>query len=126
MLTTVNSSHHIEQLVYSVVSEGHYRCHPRRLADRVARATDAAVPRLLANGRTLFCEPTGGYSVFLQLPLQTNDIALAREAAREGIFIAPGSVCSPDQHSARRGIRVNVAHAQDPRFYDFLSRAKVG
>lgn len=123
MLTTVNSSGHIERLVYNVISEGHYRRHLRRLADRVQGATETAVPRLLKTGLSLFCEPTGGYYVFLKLPRDIDDIALAREAAREGIFIAPGSVFSPGQKPPHPGIRVNVAHAQDPRFYDFLSRA---
>lgn len=122
MLTTVNSSGHIERLVQDVISEGHYRRHLKRLAQRVTQATDAAVGLMRKNGLKLFSEPTGGYYIYLELPAEIDDIELAREAAREGIFIAPGSVFSPERQPGKSGMRVNIAWAHDPRFYDFLSR----
>jgi DNA-binding transcriptional MocR family regulator len=122
MLTTVNSSGHIERLVHGVISEGHYRRHLKRLAQRVSQATEITVSLAQKYGLKLFSEPTGGYYVYLELPPHVDDIELAREGAREGIFIAPGSVFSPERQPNKAGIRVNIAWAQDPRFYDFLLR----
>jgi DNA-binding transcriptional MocR family regulator len=123
MLTTVNSSGHIERLIHELISEGHYRRHLKRLGQRVRQATETVVPRLQKSGFSLFCEPTGGYYVYLGLPSHVDDIELARDGAREGIFIAPGSVFAPGKQTATAGIRINVAWAEDPLFYDFLRRA---
>ncbi|TIN76900.1 MAG: PLP-dependent aminotransferase family protein, partial [Mesorhizobium sp.] len=71
-------------------------------------------------GLKLFAEPTGGYYVYLELPEYVDDIALAREGARQGIFIAPGTVFSPERQPAKAGIRVNIAWASDPHFFDFM------
>ncbi|RWO86175.1 PLP-dependent aminotransferase family protein [Mesorhizobium sp.] len=120
MLTTVNSSGHIERLIHGLISEGHYRRHLKRLAQRVQQATETVVPRLQKMGLKLFAEPTGGYYVYLELPEYVDDIALAREGARQGIFIAPGTVFSPERQSAKAGIRVNIAWASDPHFFDFM------
>jgi DNA-binding transcriptional MocR family regulator len=122
MLTTVNSSGHIELLVHGVISEGHYRRHLKRLGQRVSQATKYTVALIETHGLKLFAEPTGGYYVYIELPPHIDDIELAREAAREGIFIAPGSVFSPERQPNKAGMRVNIAWAQDPRFYDFLAR----
>jgi DNA-binding transcriptional MocR family regulator len=123
MLTTVNSSGHVERLIHELIVEGHYRRHLKRLGQRVRQATDKVVPRLLKTGLKLFAEPTGGYYAYLELPPHVDDIELARKGARQGIFIAPGCVFAPGKQTAASGIRVNVAWAEEPRFYDFLSRA---
>jgi len=65
----------------------------------------------------------GGYYLYLLLPEGVDDIELAREGAKESIFIAPGSVfCIDKKNPLARAIRVNVSRADDPRFYDFLLR----
>jgi DNA-binding transcriptional MocR family regulator len=122
MLTTVNSSGHVEHLVHGVIADGHYRRHLKRLGDRITQASNAVCSTLQKNGYKLFVEPTGGYYVYLQLPAGIDDIQLARDAAREGIFIAPGSLFSISKDRRVAGIRVNVARANDPRFYEFLAR----
>jgi DNA-binding transcriptional MocR family regulator len=122
MLTTVNSSGHVEHLVHGVIADGHYRRHLKRLGDRISQAGNTVCSTLQKNGYKLFVEPTGGYYVYLQLPSGIDDIQLARDAAREGIFIAPGSLLSISKDRRVAGIRVNVARANDPRFYEFLAR----
>jgi len=122
MLTTVNSSGHVEQLVHGLIAEGHYRRHLKRLGRRIARATESVVSNLERQGIPLFAEPTGGYYVYLDLPDHMDDIALARAGAREGIFIAPGSVFCVDRDRGRHGTRINIARADSPAFYDFLIR----
>jgi DNA-binding transcriptional MocR family regulator len=122
MLTTVNSSGHIERLVHGLLEDGRYRKHLNRLAGRIAKATENVVENLERRRLELFTAPTGGYYVYLKLPNGIDDIEYAKIAAREGLFIAPGSVFRVDRRSETAGMRVNVARADDVRFYDFLSR----
>jgi DNA-binding transcriptional MocR family regulator len=123
MLTTVNSSGHVEQLVNGLLVEGHYRRHLKRLGRRIAGATDTVTANLQRHGFEVFTEPTGGYYVYLVLPPHVDDIALAKAGAQEGIFIAPGSVFCVDREAGRNGTRINIARADTPRFYEFLKRA---
>jgi DNA-binding transcriptional MocR family regulator len=122
MLTSVNSSGHIERLLHNVISEGHYKRHLSRLSRRIEEATETILPNLANAGTTLFCEPTGGYYVYANLPPHVEDIEIAKRGAREGIFIAPGSVFSPDRRSNNNFIRVNVGWAHSKQFYQFLAR----
>jgi DNA-binding transcriptional MocR family regulator len=122
MLTTVNSSGHIERLVHGLLEDGRYRKHLNRLAHRIAKATDNVVENLERRRLELFTPPTGGYYVYLKLPTGIDDIEYAKVGAREGLFIAPGGVFCVDRRSETAGMRVNVARADDVRFYDFLSR----
>lgn len=124
MLTTVNSSGHVERLLHRLLAEGHYDRHLKRLARRVAAASERVLGRLeQARCRTFSADTGGGYYLYLMLPEGIDDIEIARLGAKEGIFIAPGSVfCLDKRNPVARGLRINVARADDPRFYDFLLR----
>jgi DNA-binding transcriptional MocR family regulator len=123
MLTTVNSSGHVERLVENLMTEGHYRRHLKRLGSRIRSATDQVLQSFDRRGFEVFTKPTGAYYVYLLLPAGLDDIALARAGAKEGIFIAPGSVFTVDKSVGRKGTRINVARASDSRFFNFLGRA---
>jgi DNA-binding transcriptional MocR family regulator len=126
MLTTVNSSGHVERLVHRLLADGHYDRHLKRLAQRIAAASETVRSQLSQAGHRVFADTVEGYYLYLMLPTGVNDIQLARDGARESIFIAPGSVFCVDKNSPlARGIRLNVARADDPRFYDFLLRKLV-
>ena len=103
MLTSVNSSSYVERLVHGLLAEGHYRRHLKRLGQRVRRATDAVAGHLARHGFRTLAPPGGGYYVYLLLPEGVDDIALARRAAAEGIFVAPGSVFAIDKKAAPAG-----------------------
>ncbi len=122
MLTTVNSSGHVEQLVHGLLVEGHYRRHLKRLGRRISRATESVTSNLQRHGFEVFTEPAGGYYVYLNLPPHLDDIGLAKAGAKEGIFIAPGSVFCVDREAGRHGTRINIARADTPAFYEFLKR----
>jgi DNA-binding transcriptional MocR family regulator len=122
MLTTVNSSGHIERLVHGLLEDGGYRKHLNRLAHRIERATESVMQNFRRRGLEVFTQPTGGYYLYLKLPKGVDDIDYAKIAARDGLFIAPGSVFCVDRRNELAGMRVNIARADDPRFYDFLSR----
>lgn len=121
MLTTVNSSGHVERLLHRLLDEGHYERHLRRLSQRVESASKKVMQRLVQAGCNIFADAAGGYYRYVLLPEGRSDIDVAREGAREGIFIAPGSVfCVDKQNPLSQAIRVNVAHADDPVFYNFM------
>ncbi|MDQ0470525.1 aminotransferase-like domain-containing protein [Labrys wisconsinensis] len=123
MLTTVNSSGYVERLLHHLLAGGHYDRHLKRLGQRIETASGRVQSKLRQAGHRIFSDSVGGYYLYLQLPPGADDIALARDGARESIFIAPGSVfCVDKTHPLARGIRINVSRADDPRFYDFLQR----
>lgn len=123
MLTTVNSSGHIERLLHRLMADGHYDRHLKRLSQRIETASLKTLARLRQAGCRVFSEAAGGYYLYMLLPEGRSDIEFAREGAKESIFIAPGSVfCVDKQNPLARAIRINVARAEDPAFYDFLLR----
>lgn len=123
MLTTVNSSGHIERLIHRLLIDGQYDRHLRRLAQRIDGAATRVTEQLKQQGYDIFSGNGGGYYLYLLLPKHIDDIEFARHGAREGIFIAPGSVfCLNKNNAAASGIRLNVARTDDERFYSFLTR----
>ena len=123
MLTTVNSSGHVERLLHRLTSEGHYDRHLKRLAQRIEAAATRVHAALSRSGYSIFAGNGGGYYLYLMLPEGIDDIELARLGAKESIFIAPGSVfCIDKQSPMAAGIRINVSRADDERFFDFLLR----
>ncbi len=122
LLTVVSTSQYAERLVARLIEEGHYRRHLRRLARRVEVATAQAVRDLTGLGLRLEPPPGGGFYLWARLPPGMEEEALCRQAAAEGIFLAPGAVFSPE-HAAGPALRINVAHAGDPRFLAFMARA---
>lgn len=124
MLTTVNSSGHIERLLHRLLSDGHYDRHLKRLWQRIETASTTVQTKLDQAGWHCFSNHVGGYYKYLLLPSGVSDIELSKAGAKESIFIAPGSVfCIDKQSSLAKGIRINIARANDPRFYDFLLRS---
>jgi len=123
MLTTVNSSGYVERLLYRLIAEGHYDRHLKRLAQRIEAAANRVHNALAKSGHSIFANSGGGYYLYLLLPDGVDDIELARHGAQEGIFIAPGSVFCLDKHNPMAaGIRINVARAENEKFFDFLLR----
>jgi len=121
MLTTVNSSGHVESLIHRLMSEGHYDQHLKRLGRRIQSTAARVRGNLTKAGMSIFSDRTDGYYLYMQLPEAMDDIELARLAAKRGLFIAPGSVfCVDKENPLARGMRVNISRADDDRFYSFL------
>jgi hypothetical protein len=108
MLTTVNSSGHVEQLMFNLINDGHYLRHLKRLGNRIRSATDKVVANLDRRGFRPFAEPSGGYYVYVMLPMGIGDIQFAKDASREGIFIAPGSVFNVEEKVGPAYIRATT------------------
>lgn len=120
MLTLVNSSGYLERMVSDLIASGQYRHHLRRLRERIGKATARALTNLERLGLPVFAPPSGGYYLWAGFAPGVDDLALARAASEQGIFIAPGSVFFPERHLIQPGMRVNVAYADDPRLIGFL------
>lgn len=123
MLTVVNSSDILERVVFNMIATGQYLKHLRRLKQHVEHATLEALTALQAAGlRTPFTS-SGGYYVWGELPRHVDEMDLARKAATEGIFLAPGSIFRPERtRDDTAAIRVNIAYADTPAFVDFMRR----
>jgi len=123
MLTTVNSSGHVERLIHRLLLEGHYDRHLKRLGQRTEAALAGVQENLLRAGQRIYSQSNGGYYLYLMLPEGIDDMEFARQGARQSIFIAPGSLfCLDKNNHLARGIRINVSRADNTKFYEFLSR----
>ena len=126
LITLVSTSQFTERLVAGLIEEGHYLRHLRRLRRRVDAATARALQDLSAAGLPLAVPPCRGFYLWAALPIGLEEEALCRQAAARGIFLAPGSVFSPDRASGLPALRINVAHASDPGFLSFMEEALTG
>lgn len=124
MLTVVNTSTFNEMIVHELLARGRYRRHLAQLRERVAKASATAVRVLGKIGVNDVTGPGAGYYLWAKLPPHINTTELAKRASEKGIFIAPGAIFSlrPDSTDAN-SMRINIAHANDHRFLEFISRA---
>ncbi|WP_026001872.1 aminotransferase-like domain-containing protein [Vreelandella stevensii] len=124
MLTVVNTSTFNEMIIHDLLARGRYRRHLAQLRERVAKASATAIRVLGQIGVSDVTGPGGGYYLWARLPLHINTTELAKQASEQGIFIAPGAIFSlrPDSTDAN-SMRINIAHANDHRFLDFISKA---
>ena len=83
MLTTVNSSGHVERLLHRLLADGHYERHLKRLGQRTEAASGKVRADLLRGGHHIYSETNAGYYLYLLLPEGIDDMELAREAAKQ-------------------------------------------
>jgi DNA-binding transcriptional MocR family regulator len=120
MVTVVSTSDFVERVVHELISAGQYRRHIARLKTRLFEVHAAAIKALKRAGVKVHpCDP-GGYYLWIELPQGTDEFELAKRAAHQGIFLAPGSVFYPDHRGLYPAMRVNVAYANDAKFIKFL------
>lgn len=123
MVTVVSTSDFVERVVHQLITTGQYRRHLNRLKARLAEAFLPATRALTRAGVQVQPADPAGYYLWATLPRGLSELALARQAARAGIFLAPGAVFFPERRADVAAVRVNVAYANDPRFLRFLSAA---
>lgn len=122
MLTMVSTSDFVERTVLGLIATGQYLKHLRRLKNHVERATIQTVQTMKNLGLAMPYAPSGGFYLWAQLGAQHDELALAAAAAKERIFLAPGSLFLPDQEGRHStpALRINVAYANDPHFVRFM------
>lgn len=123
LLTVVATSDHVERFVFGLIAGGHYLRHIRRLRGRIEAATKQALGDLDCLGLHVPQPRDRGFYLWAELPTGTDEAELCRQAAAHSIFLAPGAVFSPERASHAPAIRINVAHASNPRFLAFMEQA---
>lgn len=122
MLTLVNSSSTTERIIQTIIMRGRYRKHLLRLRNRVTKASAEVCAKLASIGITEIPQPSGGYYIWCPLPSHLDDVEIARVAATEGIFLAPGSLFRQTDSPPQPALRINIAHASDDRLLTFLDK----
>jgi DNA-binding transcriptional MocR family regulator len=93
---------------------GGYDHHLRRIRRAYARSislvTDAVV-RYFPEG-TNVSRPSGGFFLWIEMPVQVDSLALYEHAREHGISIAPGPIFSV-RDKYRNYIRISAAHWSD-------------
>ncbi|RYD83730.1 MAG: PLP-dependent aminotransferase family protein, partial [Verrucomicrobiaceae bacterium] len=96
MVTTVATPTLPQMAIADFLANGGYEHHLRRIrklyAEKVQRVSQA-VGEFFPEG-TRVTRPTGGYVLWLELPLQVNSLELFDRALAAGISIAPGPLFS--------------------------------
>lgn len=123
MLTVVTTSDYLERWLYSLIANGQYLKHLRKLRPMVEQAATKALSEFTELGLSVPYRSEGTYYMWLELGRELDDIALARNAADRSIFLAPGTLFYPEKKPGQpAALRVNVAYASDPAFLDFLKQ----
>lgn len=120
MVTLVATSDFAERVIYDLIESGQYRKHLVRLRSKLEQVQAPALRGLEELGLQVYAPHGGGYYLWCLLPVNMDEIALARRAAAAGIFLAPGRVFYPDRKPAAPAMRVNIAYASHPGFVNFL------
>ena len=108
-----------ERILQQVLSSGQFRRHLRRVRDRVDLARAETIKQLSALGVIIDDTPAGG--MFLWGDCQRDSEQLARNAASEGMLLAPGSLFSPTQAPSSH-IRFSVALAENPAAWRIMAK----
>jgi DNA-binding transcriptional MocR family regulator len=122
MVTITSTSEFVERIVYSVIASSQYPRHLRRLKARVATATEIAIAHLKEIGIEIPIAPSGGYYLWGKLPPGVDDRNLVKKAAEQSIFIAAGSLFTPEKTIVSPMMRINIAYADDVRFLEFMKQ----
>lgn len=114
-----------EELVYRMLTEGHYRKYLDRVRTRLGEASARTMRMIDRVGLTPFITPEGGMFVWARVPGCEDAVSLSAAAAKEGIILAPGTLFRP-QGQASPMLRLNVAYASDVRIERFFKKALDG
>ncbi|TPW09046.1 MAG: aminotransferase domain-containing GntR family transcriptional regulator, partial [Halothiobacillaceae bacterium] len=68
----------------------------------------------------LYVEPAGGMFIWIKIPERFNVVAMASQAATQGITLAPGNLFRPHQEPTP-WMRFNVASCHEVELLEFLA-----
>jgi len=108
-----------ERVVHRVLAEGQYRRHVDRVRARVDQARQRCLKDLTRLGVRVPDEPHAGMFVWGDCGRDTE--VLAREAAAEGMLLAPGTLFSPSQ-APSTFMRFSVAMSESREAWRVLER----
>lgn len=116
MLSALTTSEIAERLVFSILTDGHYRHHLESLRDRLMRYQAEVCHGLENAGMQLFHKPASGMFVWAGFKGAAAPGDVVSRAARQGIMLAPGSLFRVDGSEAP-WFRFNVAHCNRPALF---------
>ena len=99
-----------ERVVHRILAEGQYRKHVQRLRERVDDARQRCLKLVEAMGLWVQHEPHAG--MFVWVDAQRDTELLARQAAMQGVLLAPGVLFSAHQQPSTM-LRLPVAIADE-------------
>lgn len=121
MLTLVSSSDYLERWLHEVLANGQYLRHLRRLGPLVDTAIEETLSLFEKMHLHVTYRPERSYYLWVELGEDEDDLELARLAAEQDIFLAPGTLFYPEKKiSNPSAIRVNLAYAKEPKFIQFM------
>ncbi len=120
MVTVVSTSDILERLVYNIIARGKYLKYLRYLKNMIGEEGAVAIEMLADSGMRFPYGFGGGYYVWGEVSAPLNEFELVKRAAREGIFLAPGSLFRPQPVDSQPAFRVNIAYASDETFLNFI------
>lgn len=120
MAVGLTSPELMERLVHRVIAEGHYRAYLGAVRERLALAHEHAERMIDGLGLSCPVRPRAGLFLWVGLEsLRQGANALAQQALRDGIWLAPGSYFDA-AHADIAWMRLNVAFADAPPLWRFL------
>ena len=124
MLSALTTPEVGEQVVYRILSEGHYRKHVERLRGRLDAVRDRTVRNLERLGLAVPGVPAAGIFLWARGASPSACLDTNRVAARmmeRGYLLAPGSLFSPTQLPSA-WMRFNIATSNNPDMLAALAR----
>ncbi|MBS1062192.1 PLP-dependent aminotransferase family protein [Gluconobacter wancherniae] len=122
MASSLTSSSMNEAVVHTILADGRYRLHLRKLRDKLAVARKNVESSLRTAGLEIFTRPEGGMFLWARFQNRVNPVEVSRKAAEQNIMLAPGFLFSPDQ-TPTPWLRFNASQMDNPRLFSFLSNA---
>ena len=107
-----------ERIIYSVLTEGHYRRHVERLRHKLEGIRLPAIAALKQVGVAPLCEPEAG--LFIWGDVHCDSSAMTAAAHEAGFLLAPGALFSPSQTPSTY-MRLNLCSSAHPDFLAFLA-----
>jgi len=125
MAVGLTSPEIMERVVHQVIREGRYRAHILRTRERLAQAHAQVARRLDQHGFEIAARPQAGLFLWARPGGQAGGRganALAEQALKDGIWLAPGSYFDPGEADVP-WMRFNVAYSEGETLWRFLERA---
>lgn len=122
VLISISTPEAAEEMVYRMLTEGHYRKYVERLRERLGEAGAKTMRMAERVGLQPFIVPQGGIFSWVRIPGVEDAVEISGKAAQEGILLAPGTLFRP-QGQASPWVRLNLAFAGDVRVERFLKTA---
>lgn len=112
--TEGSANHFIQALLFDFIAKGSLDRYIRKSAKIYKSRRDALIETLEKElpEECKFLKPSGGYSVWVNLPDRVDVGALYKEARKQGVLLTPGHFCfAPDKGT--NGIRLSFSRANE-------------